>query len=79
MNKFESFFEIRNTTSSAITFILEPWANEIELHPGSVIRAGFMCRNFRDIPIVHENGRIIVEAWEDAESTGIWLDGDLVA
>ncbi len=78
MDKYESAFEVKNTTTTNVTFILEPWGNEYELRPNSVIRVGFKSARFSDMPITHEEGRIIVEGWEDVESTGIWLDGQLV-
>jgi cytochrome c oxidase assembly protein Cox11 len=78
MSKYELALEFKNTNTASVTFILEPWGNEYEVHPGSVIRVGFKSAKFVDLPILHEEGRIVVEGSEGVESTGIWMDGELV-
>lgn len=75
---FESAFEVKNNSDASIQFILEPWGNEVALQPGSTVRVEFRSCQLMTLPITHQNGRIIVEGWDNVEATGIWLDGELV-
>lgn len=78
MSVFESAFEVTNTSNLLVQFILEPWGNAIELKPGATVRVGFRSEHIRSINITHQDGRIVIDGWDGAESTGVWLDGILV-
>jgi hypothetical protein len=77
MTKYEYTIEVKNTTTTALKLILEPWGNEYDLEPNQTVRIGFAGPRLYSIPIEHQPNCIVVEGVAELRPLGVWIDGEL--
>ena len=69
---------VTNRSSVPVMFYLEPWGNEYRMQPGSKVQVDFQSSSLQPIPVSYESDSIVVEGWEGAVASAVWLDGELV-
>jgi hypothetical protein len=78
MNEYEFAVEVRNTTTSPLKLVLEPWGNEYDLAQNQTARISFAGPRLYTIPIDHQGNCIMIEGVEGLRSLGVWIDEELV-